>query len=431
MITVLMRQLMESSKQGNQISPLYFNAAAYYSSDAYQLTDDITAQTDSYLKFKEAQQEAREPKPTPEEDVNENPVMESLNSFKEIAQDFWGGMENRNEKKFDSIYDFGNYVTIGALDAGKDMWKGMEDRADVALDSPSNFINYLTMGGVDLFNGAVNPDDPFSKEHWMNSFSLGLLAVGGAKPGLKVKGQTAVSATARQALPKVSLNQRWKEIRLGLDDLYNRPMMATENGMLKGGFGEPGFSKFSVEREVKGEVSGIKENFANSNKLDVKKVISEADRTKLSSWKYPPDDELYLKYKDTFDNSKYYNQETGDINWPPNNGFDGDPKVRVLEEGELIDRYGAPSGTFLSPAGVEFDNRALALHSENSPYHIYKVLEPFKVEAGKIAPWFDKPGGGTQFFTGNIKVLDPDTGKMVEATVRNLERLGYIRDISQ
>ncbi|MGM0852570.1 MAG: T7SS effector LXG polymorphic toxin [Bacillota bacterium] len=247
----LMRELMESSRQGNHISPLYFNAAAYYSSDAYQLTDDITAQTESYLKFKEAQEQTREPKPIPEEDVNENPITESLNSFKEIAQDMWAGMEKRNEEKFDSFYDFGNYITNGGLNLGKGFMSGLNERAEVATDSGSDFINYLTMGGMDLFNGAVNPDDTYSKEHWLNSFGLAALLAGGAKPGLKVKCGTHISTPATQAVPKVSLTHRWNQIRLRIDDLYNWPMMVTDNGMLIGGVGEPGWSRFSVERTVK------------------------------------------------------------------------------------------------------------------------------------------------------------------------------------
>jgi predicted ribonuclease toxin of YeeF-YezG toxin-antitoxin module len=245
----LMRELMESSRQGNHISPLYFNAAAYYSSDAYQLTGDITAQTDSYLTFKEAQEQAREPKPVPEEDVNENPITESLNSFKEIGQDLWAGMEKRNETKFDSVYDFGNYITAGTPDLIKGFASGLNERAEVATDSGSDFINYLTMGGMDLFNGAVNPDDTYSKEHWLNSFGLAALLVGGAKPGLKVKGGTNISTPAPKTVPKVSLNHRWDQIRLGIDDLYKRPMMVADNGMLIGG--EPGWSRFSVERTVK------------------------------------------------------------------------------------------------------------------------------------------------------------------------------------
>ncbi|WP_187443578.1 T7SS effector LXG polymorphic toxin [Rossellomorea aquimaris] len=428
----LMRQLMESSSQGSHISPLYFNATAYYSSDAYQLTDDITAQTDSYLKFKEAQEQAREPKPIPEEEVNENPITESLNSFKEIGQDLWAGMEKRNETKFDSIYDFGNYITVGGLDVGKGFASGLKERAEVATESGSDFINYLTIGGMDLFNGAVNPDDSYSKEHWLNSFGLAALLVGGAKPGLNVKGGTNISTPTPKTVPKVSLNHRWDQIRLGINDLYNRPMMVADNGMLVGG--EPGWSRFSVERTVNrreqgtGDKGTVNSDHTNEN---LAKSINEADRNRLEGWRFRPSDDQYLKYKETFDNPKYYNQETGDINWPPNNGFDGEPGIKVLEEGERIDRYGHPNGTFVSPAGIPYEQRALALHSDGAPYHVYKVLEPFEVEAGIIAPWFDRPGGGTQFFTGNQKVLDVDSGEMVEATVENLERLGYIREISQ
>ena len=44
---------------------------------------------------------------------------------------------------------------------------------------------------------------------------------------------------------------------------------------------------------------------------DISKTISQADRIKIDGWDYTPNDELYLKYKDVFDNAKYYNQETG------------------------------------------------------------------------------------------------------------------------
>ena len=101
----------------------------------------------------------------------------------------------------------------------------------------------------------------------------------------------------------------------------------------------------------------------------------------------------------------------------------------TLDNGVLIDRYGNPGGTFVSPEGIPYEQRALALHSDEAPYHKYEILIPFDVEAGKIAPWFDRPGGGTQYFTGNMEVLDIDTGEMVVANVENLERLGYIREI--
>lgn len=52
---------------------------------------------------------------------------------------------------------------------------------------------------------------------------------------------------------------------------------------------------------------------------DVADGISKADKLKISSWKYAPDEELYLKYKKykkVFKNPKYFDQATGDIRLP-------------------------------------------------------------------------------------------------------------------
>ncbi|WP_077735472.1 glycohydrolase toxin TNT-related protein [Bacillus sonorensis] len=140
-----------------------------------------------------------------------------------------------------------------------------------------------------------------------------------------------------------------------------------------------------VEREIeKGSGKTVKE-------------ISKADKAKLENWAYPPNEEKYLKYKEVYDNPKYYDQETGNINWPPNNGFEGEPVKMQLKEGMLIDRYGGPGGSFFSPEGIPYEQRALALHSDEADYYVYRVVEDFEVTGGKIAPWFDRPGGGTQF----------------------------------
>jgi len=37
------------------------------------------------------------------------------------------------------------------------------------------------------------------------------------------------------------------------------------------------------------------------------------------------------------------------------------------------------------------------IDSDEADYYIYRVLEDFEVTGGKIAPWFDRPGGGTQY----------------------------------
>ena len=53
---------------------------------------------------------------------------------------------------------------------------------------------------------------------------------------------------------------------------------------------------------------------------DVEKGLDTQTRVKLNQWNYRPNADLYNKYKNVFDNPKYYNQETGAINWPDNRG---------------------------------------------------------------------------------------------------------------
>ena len=66
------------------------------------------------------------------------------------------------------------------------------------------------------------------------------------------------------------------------------------------------------------------------------KVISQEDRAKIDAWNNTPSDELYLKYKDVFDNPKYYDQITEEIHWPQNNGFARIPIDEVLQSGTKI-----------------------------------------------------------------------------------------------
>ena len=37
--------------------------------------------------------------------------------------------------------------------------------------------------------------------------------------------------------------------------------------------------------------------------------------------RYPPNDKLYLKYKDVYQNDLYFEQATGKVNWPNYDGF--------------------------------------------------------------------------------------------------------------
>ena len=98
--------------------------------------------------------------------------------------------------------------------------------------------------------------------------------------------------------------------------------------------------------------------------------------------------------------------KAGNIKWPDNYGFKGTPKTKTLHPGKRIDRYGGSSGQFVSPEGTPFGMRSLPPGSETRPYNIYEVVKPIEVKAGEIAPWFNQPGGGTQYmFNKSIEEL--------------------------
>ncbi|WP_346895551.1 TNT domain-containing protein [Clostridium sp. UBA7503] len=91
--------------------------------------------------------------------------------------------------------------------------------------------------------------------------------------------------------------------------------------------------------------------------------------------------------------------------WPPNRGFDGTPTTEELEPGTLVDRYGYDGGTFVSPKGTPYTERALPPGTDSKPYTVFEVVESVEVKAGKIAPWFGEKGGGIQYEFSSIAEL--------------------------
>ena len=65
--------------------------------------------------------------------------------------------------------------------------------------------------------------------------------------------------------------------------------------------------------------------------------------------------------------------------------------------GETIDRYGFGGGKFVSPTGTPLEMRALRPGTESLPYNNYRVVKPFEVNSGGVAPAFNQPGLGTQY----------------------------------
>jgi uncharacterized Zn-binding protein involved in type VI secretion len=82
--------------------------------------------------------------------------------------------------------------------------------------------------------------------------------------------------------------------------------------------------------------------------------------------------------------------------YPPNNGGVGTPVTRTLPEGMKLDRFGNEGGSFMSNAGDNFGARALP-GQPAGPANPYTTGRGLVVEESRIAPWFDQPGGGTQY----------------------------------
>ena len=101
--------------------------------------------------------------------------------------------------------------------------------------------------------------------------------------------------------------------------------------------------------------------------------------------------------------------------FPQRDGFAGPARIVLLRPGTVVDRFGYPGGRFLAPADASYMGRAVPYDRLKMPYFRYEVVRPLRVAAGKAAPWFDQPGGGMQYKTGQpIKVAGghrlPETG---------------------
>jgi len=86
-----------------------------------------------------------------------------------------------------------------------------------------------------------------------------------------------------------------------------------------------------------------------------------------------------------------------DMGYPPNEGFDGSPRPASVLPGTRVDRYGPPTGTYLSPEGVPWYERSLSPGTRELPLHTYTVIKPFEVKLGPAVGWYDQPGGGMQY----------------------------------
>lgn len=124
-------------------------------------------------------------------------------------------------------------------------------------------------------------------------------------------------------------------------------------------------------------------------------------------------------------NVTYNGSVVGGWKYPKHGGFqldvDGIPIRRTitLPEGMIVDRFGKEQGHYIAAADAPFAQRSLPPDALNrclgdfmdcfgdnifypNGYHIYKVMKPFEVVAGPIAPAFGQFG---LVFTFQIRTM--------------------------
>jgi hypothetical protein len=134
----------------------------------------------------------------------------------------------------------------------------------------------------------------------------------------------------------------------------------------------------------------------------------------------------------------FYDAVAKSWRYPPQGGYQltplGVPVVgpATLIEGQLVDRFGGEGGTYLSPQGTPYAARGIPPESLNPfpggepcNYYRYRVLKPFSVNAGPIAPALGQPGFGLQYVVSNT--LFPGVTERVNVTY--LLTNGYVERV--
>lgn len=95
------------------------------------------------------------------------------------------------------------------------------------------------------------------------------------------------------------------------------------------------------------------------------------------------------------------------------------PGPAELAPGDMLDRLGPDTGRFAHPLGTPFPQRSLPPSFVGAEYHRYEVLGDVNDAAmeGPVAPWFEQPGGGTQFVFPRPIRWYLDQGLLRELTV--------------
>ncbi|OMF51010.1 WXG100 family type VII secretion target [Paenibacillus peoriae] len=131
-----------------------------------------------------------------------NAFQKSVDSLTELGQDFVDANSVRYEKKFDSVWSFLDYMSYGIP---KGMYQGYMERAAKQNDSWNDMLNFGTFGVTGMIQGAFNPNNAWSKEHWANMIGTAGL-FGGISSVIKPK--IGLKSSIKYEIPKNNTNSK-------------------------------------------------------------------------------------------------------------------------------------------------------------------------------------------------------------------------------
>lgn len=92
--------------------------------------------------------------------------------------------------------------------------------------------------------------------------------------------------------------------------------------------------------------------------------------------------------------------------WPPPGKEGVNRRWETLQPGATIDRFGGEHGSWLSPTGTPYPDRAITEDSYEKGYFVYEVARPFNTMTSTITEAQGYPGGGIQHDIRPLKVSD-------------------------
>ncbi|USK64067.1 ribonuclease YeeF family protein [Peribacillus frigoritolerans] len=210
-VTALMEQLKVSSTRGGVVSPLYFNAAAYKSSEAYKNLEVRKKETAQYLKVKKEEAENRRIKDLKAQLDHVTDPDEFVKIAKQIGYENLAPTQQQYVMQLEAskqTADIAKGIGIGLYDVGKDfvtgVWDFVTDPGETvegvanSIMHPIKTYKYISKSISDSYERDMVNGDAYSRSHWV-TYALGTVVtsvVGTKGAGAITKTGIATTKTA-------------------------------------------------------------------------------------------------------------------------------------------------------------------------------------------------------------------------------------------